>query len=95
MVHLEDSEVELRGHVDLPGVLQEGGNVLRHLSVLHPALLGPVVDVDVGLVDDLLLNDLLNDVLEGDKADRLVERVPFAGSVDILELKGQGSEPTA
>ena len=60
---------------------------MRQLSVLHPALLGPIVDVDVRFVDDLLLDDLLNDVLEGDEADGLVERVTFAGSVDILEFK--------
>ena len=36
------------------------------------------------LVDDLLLDDLLDDVLEGDEADRFVERIALAGSVDIL-----------
>jgi hypothetical protein len=47
--------------------------------------MSPVVDVDVRFVDDLLLDDLLDDVFEGDEADRLVKGIAFAGSIDVLK----------
>lgn len=41
----------------------------------------------VGLIHDLLLNQLLNDVLEGDQAQHLVEGVTVTLAVDTLHKR--------
>jgi hypothetical protein len=55
------------------------------LPVPFPLLLRLVVDDHIRFVDNLLLDDLLDDVLEGDEADRLVEGVALALGVDLLD----------
>ena len=54
-------------------------------SFLLPHLLGLVVRHNVRLVVDLLLDDLLYDVLQGDDADSLVVGIAVAFRVDLLD----------
>ena len=82
---LEDRHVLVRS--DRDGVLRPLEHL--HLGVLleplsFPLLLGLVVDHHVGLVNDLLLDDLFDYILKGYQAHSFVEGVTVPVVVDLL-----------